>query len=118
MTVIFHRLAAGLSAVSLLQACAYIVPPAELSPAHPAGRIQVINGETFLPHRLVESLTTQSCLESPDDVVEARNKMMKMAHNHGADAVVKYRCQTVKSRSIPEGTVQCRKCTGDAIKWK
>jgi hypothetical protein len=111
-------LAAGLSVVSLLQACVSALPPTELSPAHPAGRIQIISGETFLPHRFVKTLTSESCLASPHDAVQAKQQMMKKAYLHDAHAVVLYRCQAINKRTIPKGMVQCRTCTGDAIRWK
>jgi len=112
------RLVAGLSAALLLQACASTLPPAELSPAHPVGKIQVISGETFLRHRFVQTLTNESCLPSPHDGVQAKEQMVKKAYLHGADAVVHYRCQSINKLTVPKGRVKCRICTGDAIKWK
>jgi hypothetical protein len=104
--------------ISLLQACASAVPATELSQAHPAGRIEVISGETSVLHEYVETLTAESCLASPDNVAQARNEMKLKAYLNDADAVVRYQCRTVGRWAIPEGTVNCRICTGDAIKWK
>ena len=104
--------------ISLLQACVSVVPATELSMAHPAGRIEVISGETSELHEFVQALTSENCLTSPHDVVQARNEMKLKAYLNDADAVVRYECQTVSRWSIPDGSLNCRTCTGDAIRWK
>jgi len=102
----------------LLQACASAIPTTDLSLAHPAGRVEIISGETTELHEIVEALSTENCLTSPHDVVAARNEMKLKAYLNDADAVVRYQCQTLNRWSIPNGSLSCRSCTGDAIRWR